>query len=982
MALLAALAFLPLFQTWVGNLMIAHYPDLHGSMGSLSVGFNEVDVEDLHLEFGSAVLTVPSLQAKVSAIDWLRQRSVRVRTLVAAGWTLELRAPPEAAGGTGTRQPTADPGASTGAITGGQPAGTGRVRGLLERWALPWPDSLEGVDVAGEVRIVAADTATGSEPIRIQVSAQGGGLDAGREGDFAVAASATGPGLPANTLAARGRVRVGLLKSRALGRASLEADLTARGGAMATELDETIHLAIERDAGGGEHYSLDIVNGPRHLATIDGQLAQTGGSVTGAWKVDLSDGDVRPFHPDLPWPRFRAAGEGRFEAGSEGRRIRASGRLDAVVSQWTGLPRWLKPLDSARIGATFDATHDGTTLQITALRTEVTASGQSPGPLLAAESLQPFVWDERTRTLAVSAPASDWIEASVHRLPLSWLSAPSEEWTFAGGDLSGHFRIRYAQGAFALNSIAPLIGVGATVQRAGRALGSGLDFSLAAKAEASDRGWRVAAAPLIVSRLGRPVATIGIEVAQSREVDAPVAVTGSWSADLDALAATAPPTKSGWIRGRAASGTFSATVGPATSLESAFRVAGHNPADAFSGSVRARIEADHTVTFRAPLTLALGGGSTDCSVDGTWTDDAADGQIELSVVGQDVALERLRPLAAAWASATLPSEVPSPGAHSPLPFWGDWVGRATFALARLRAGAQDYTSVGGTLEFDHHRLRLKSGRGELPHHRLVTWDGAVTFGDAPGAPYTLTAAAGTSDIDVAALIPAPEPGEDSVVEGHFSVARTLSGSGAGWQDLMAHTRTTVRLSSAGGIVRWFKSNVADGIPQASNATADALGTMGSVVGSLFGVKRGSLEPARNRLGAHAEAVLEFSNQVAEIGYDSITATAEEQPDGSFRLSGISLQAPHVFATGSGRFGWRAGLALGAQPLSLDLRIGGRGRIAELLTQSGLPLTPAVAPGTAVLGETFHFGGTLEHPDRSQWHDRLAQAANRPAEKPR
>src|SRR5208282_1369033 len=65
-----------------------------------------------------------------------------------------------------------------------------------------------------------------------------------------------------------------------------------------------------------------------------------------------------------------------------------------------------------------------------------------------------------------------------------------------------------------------------------------------------------------------------------------------------------------------------------------------------------------------------------------------------------------------------------------------------------------------------------------------------------------------------------------------------------------------------------------------------------------------------------------------------------------------------------------------QPLSLELRLGTRGKLSELLADAGLLSPDKDGLGYALLGQPIRFGGTLEHVDATQWNEMLVKAATR------
>ena len=84
-AIFLAAAFSPDVQTWIAQKALAGQPGLHASLGSLSAGLARTDVTDLHLEIDGAVLTLPSLQARLPLTTAVWKRKVLVGSLVAKG---------------------------------------------------------------------------------------------------------------------------------------------------------------------------------------------------------------------------------------------------------------------------------------------------------------------------------------------------------------------------------------------------------------------------------------------------------------------------------------------------------------------------------------------------------------------------------------------------------------------------------------------------------------------------------------------------------------------------------------------------------------------------------------------------------------------------------------------------------------------------------------------------------------------------------
>ena len=960
-------------QTWIAQAVLARHPSVQGSVGSLSAGFGKIEVEDLHLACNGAVLTLPSLQANLPLTAAVWRRKVFIRSLVAKGWTLDLTRTGEPDLGRARAAAAAGP---LEALSAQKVAGA--FLGMLSGWKLPGDMLADGVDLEGDV-LVALPSKTST---RLHVTIKGGGLAAGHEGAFAVDASdaIVGSDLSVTVFAAHGRLTIAMPSPQTFSRFEFQADLSAKGGSLPEGLALSADIAAVRNPGGAD-CSLDLSRGGRHIASASARLPEATGRIDGTWKIDLRDTDLAPFVPDSPLPTFAAVGDGRFDADPSFARIDAQGRLKAVASHWEVVAPALGRLGPVALDVSLELTHSGQTLQVRHLSVSLAASASSA----LVQSLQSFAVNERTGSLKIADAHGDWIGGSFQGFPMAWLSHPNDQFVFADGEVAGQFAIRYANGVFALHSKAPLVASGISIQHAGRTIGRGLDFSVPLLIDFASQEWQVEAAPFTVAIAGRRLATVEAKAVRQAGADPSISITGTWNADLEALAAQAAIPGIHWIPGRAASGDFSANLGSPTEMEAKLTIAGHDPAKSVTGSVHADFNADGSVGILAPFKIATGSVMSDLSAEGTWSKDEAGVRVDAKVTGKDVALEHLRMLAApAAAAAGVPFPAgtaagPGPertdaGIRDGKPFWGDWIGSVTVGFDRLRAGNRDFIGVAGTFDIGPRSLRLMYGRAVLPKHSQANAEGSVSFDAAAELPYALKAAADIHEADAAPFFGELQKGKDPILEGRFSVACKLAGQGATLQDLAARTQEEFHLASTDGIVRLLKVNVAESLPEVTTPVSDALGTVGSFMGSLIGLKHDSTASGEIHLNKVTEAVLDFTNQVSEIGYEKMTVDAVRGPDRSIRIVNLEIDAPDERMTGSGRITYVEGVPIPAQPLSAELLFSARGRIADLLSTAGLLPAQRDKTGYTPLNQTVHFGGTLEHIDQSSWHDFLVKAA--------
>jgi hypothetical protein len=323
---------------------------------------------------------------------------------------------------------------------------------------------------------------------------------------------------------------------------------------------------------------------------------------------------------------------------------------------------------------------------------------------------------------------------------------------------------------------------------------------------------------------------------------------------------------------------------------------------------------------------------------------------------------------------------PTDGARDRAPFWGTWRGSVAFTFDALKAGDHEFSDVGGTLEIEPASLRLEGGRGGIDHHSLTKVEGTVAFDAASDRPYQVRATTAlATEIDAATLFPAHESHQLALVEGRFSLSGDITGSGSSLDDLLGRSEAKFHLASTTGVLRLLQTSVAESIPEASTPVKDSLDTVGSAVGALFGHHEDFMNAGKNTLSKNAEAVMSFTNEVAEIGCDSITVDAVRGGDGTIRLSAIEVKARDEHLTGTGTVSYESGTPLFREPLSVDLQLGVRGRAADLLSKAGLLSPSKDALGYALLSGPIHLGGTLERIDTGAWHQLLVEAATRKPE---
>jgi hypothetical protein len=980
-AVVALIALTPPFQTWFARMEYLDRPDLKASVGSVSAVFGRLEVEDAKFEYGRAVLTLPSLRARLPLIKAMWRKQLFVGTLVAKDWILDLSrlsdepdVEVEVTSGGGSA-------AVTPAAPAPEKAAAWAFAGILSGRSLPFEASLDGVDLDGEV-IVAPFP--GKPPVHVHVTVTGGGMAAGRDGTFVIDASPVSDDAPSQPASpsAHCRLVVAMDSPRSVGRLQARTDLHVVLGSRPVDATLSAEAANSR-SDLGETYAVDLSQGDRHIITLKASFPMAARRFSGGWKVDLRDSDFTSFPEIRNLPSFAGNGDGEFDTDASFARIHVKGGLAGVVSDFGTWAPAAQRLCPAAVEANFDLTHSGHLVHFT--NALVTLAGADRLITTRVKAAQAFDVDEANGAVKVSDLDSDWLLVSLRRFPLSRLLPLPGGLAFSGGEADASFTVRATSTGYSLRSGAPLVATGVSVDRAGLPVARDLVLSFPVFADRDAKQWSFQWSPLGVASGNHTLATFDAKATLDTDMKHPMAIVGSFKSDLDVIATSPALPGFHWVTGRSASGDFTASVGSSSEIECKLAVVGHDPTHTVTGTVNADEEANGAGEFLAPLKMAFGTDVSEVSLEDSWKGKGAEPYTELKLTSDDVALAHLRllavPIAAAGGvSLSIPSGGGPPrwapaGVRDIAPFWGDWVGRVTIAFEKLRTGDQDLLDVGGTFEVDHSSIQLEGGHGELPSKSMANMEGSIVFDGAAERPYVLKGSeGGLSNIDSALLLP-PKKGEDPVIEGHFTVAGTIAGTGINLDDLIDRTEMEIHLSSTTGIVRILATDIADVIPETKEPVSDALGDAGNFVGStILGIKDRSIEPGKNKVGKVPQAVIDFTNQVAEIGYDKISVTAVRGSDRSIRLVDLEMTASDVHLKGKGKISYVKGLAVSEEPIDVELQLGVRDVLTKKLATAGLLSSAKDALGYSLLNQPVRFAGTLDRVDASQWHDLLAQAA--------
>jgi hypothetical protein len=891
------------------------------------------------------------------------QHRVQVSRLVAKGWVLDL---------THAVMPSAVAKAPAGRVTEfsllpSAYADTPPVpspaafAGILNQLQLPFDLSLAGVDLAGEILLPALP---GRPAARAKVTLTGGNLAAGQPGKFDYTATVVfeGADAPVQELKVTGTLGVVMDTPRSIARfvASTTAD------AIGPKLPQDVRLAFDVSAARwtrGENYAIVLHSGSKQLAAMETSFAAGESHLRGTWRLDLHDTDLAPFLLGRELPVFAAVGEGRFDVDTTFDELNASGRLDATAGGLAAVRAPLAVLGTVHLTADFDFAQRGNATRVERLSLSLAGAR----PVATVRALQAFEFNLKTSELNVADPAGDLLSVQIQGLPVAWVSPLLGRLGFnvTGSELRGDFAASARNGGFSLRSKTPLAVNDLALSDAdGRSLVRGVDIVLNAAADFAPQGWQFACSPLTASSGGVPLMVLELKAGQRSGPDQPIKVAGNWTAQLPALLKQGG--RDGVLSAGEAKGDFAGSFD--TKREIQLKLALTNLRSAVAGAlpsvqadVRADLQPDGSITFNAPFLFDRAGRKSDFTLAGTALRTAGKVALTARLTGGSVRLDDLQVLALPWlspagASPGRPAALAAPAE----PFWEGVTGECTLALKQLAYGADlQLADVGGVLRFEPAALRLDEGRAGFGPDSAAQVSGALTVQPASTPGYGLSADVSVSNFDVGAVFRAIDPTRRPTVEGRVTLVTHLAGSGATLPELAERTRGDLRVTGKSGVFRALSVDISDRIQKTTSSVA--------TIGSLLGV-------VTDDFVNKARILSDIAKSLSEIPYDQLSLTATRDASLNLQLKDFTLISPEVRIGGKGSIRYQAGVPILAQAMNLQLSLGTRGKLGDLMKRAGLLEAQQDSLGYAAFSVPLKLGGSLAKPDSSAIRDALLNSA--------
>ncbi len=962
----AGIVLIPGFQTWAARRALEGQSGYAVTLGRVSAGPSQVRLENVRVVRAGAVLTLPSLQADLPILSALLRQQVRVRRLVAHGWTLDLTqaqrsVPVPAVARSGPREFSLLPSAYAEVAASVPPV---VFAGIFSQLRLPVDLSLSGVDLAGDVLLPALP---GRPAARAHVTLTGGNLAADHPGKFDYTAGFLFEGENAAVRELRVSGTLGLVMDTPRTFTRFVAATTA--DATGPKFPGAVKLALELSAArsaAGENYAVAVRSGAKQIAAIETSYAAGESHLRGAWRLDMHDTDLAPFVLGQELPVFESVGDGRFDVDTDFTELIASGRLNATAAGLGAINPQLAVLGSVQVVADFDVAQRGNATRVD--RLALTITGEKP--VATVRALQAFEFNLKTGELSVADPAKELLGVVFQGLPVSWVApllGPAGVMV-TGNVLQGEFAASARNGGFRLRPKAPLtMGHVSVSLRDGRPLLRAVDLTLSASADYAPQGWQVEFASLTVSSRGAPMFALALKVGQLAGKDQPLKVVGDWTAQLPGLLDQPLATGRNLLSAGEAQGNFAASLGPQREFQARLAltrlVASAGPAlPTLTAELRADVDSTDKITFNAPLVFERAGRKSDLTLAGTLTPGATGRTLAARLTSDQLAIEDVQTLvlpllASAEPSALTPGMTPARPAAA---VWSGLNGRCALSLKKVIWNDQlQVSDLSGAIALDPTVLKLADLRAVFGPDSTVKLSGGLTFYPGGTPIYGFAADLALDNFDLSAVFRALDPTRPPTIEGRVNLLSHLTGQSASLADLAAVTRGDLKVTGKSGIFRAFSVDLSDRIQKTQSRVV--------AIGSLLGV-------VTDDFVNKTKILADITKSLSAIPYDQLSLTATRDESLNLLVRDFTLISPEVRIGGSGNIRYATGVPLLAQSLQAQLSLGTRGRLGDLMKRAGLLEPQLDNLGYSAFAVPLKLGGTLERPDTTAIRDALLNSA--------
>jgi len=970
LALALTVAFTSAFQTWAVRRALQARTDLQGDVTEVSVGLRRVDLTHLRVQGDGYRLAMPSVRIDLPVITAARGR-LEIDRLVAKGWTLDLTAAP----GRWAQQVRQSPAlagyaavlAAVGAA-GELPAAVTPAEGfagIFSQLGLPADVAVREAELEGEVIFPLGP---GKAPGRARLLLTGGGLRSGADGRFTLVAAVAvdDPAAKVNQLDTRSEVIARMDTPRSFERIQATVVAIASGPQAPNGARLTFDLDARRDAG-GEQYGVVFRSAVRTLAELRGVYRGDSAVLSGTWSIDTQSGDLSPFTLGQPLPAFTVTGRGTYAVDRRFAEVQVAGAMQAQAERLEILAAPLASVGLVRLAADFDLAGLGPAIHVKRL----SASLSGDAPVARVEALQGFEWDRRTGELRVAAPEQELMRVELQGVPMGWIQPFAGGPLLEGSPLRGEIRALARAGRFSIRTSAPLSVQGLSVRQDGRPIATQLDLRLVGTGDYTPQGWQAELSEVSAQSGGTNLLSLRARLGQALGGGQPVKATGDLQANLGALMRQPFVAEYAALTQGEGRIDYTVTWSDRKELGVAFAFSGLQASDqllpAFKGEVRADLLPDGRIDVRVPLQITQAERVSDLELVAAIKPVADLQEITAQLTSRSLHVQDVQVLAALVPGGTTsPGAGTSGGPSGPAgPVWQGYTGRLALDLKRVVYSPTVVVhQVVGSVRLGPSALVVEEISAALGEGGMVKLGGQVSFDGAHLAPYALTADLAVNGFDPGPLLRAFNPTAAPPVEGKFDLTTRLAGRSSSLGGLADAASGGLNLSSRGGTLRALSVDLTE------YARA---GTRLASVAGLIGIATGDQRVLR--YSERLKAASELTTDLSAVTFDQLTVQVERTPENHYVIKDLAVISPTLRLLGSGVIEHQPGVSVWSQPLSLNLQLGARDRLAGQLRTLKLLAEQTDALGYSPLVENLVLDGSLENIGTNRFRELLVQALN-------
>jgi hypothetical protein len=295
-----------------------------------------------------------------------------------------------------------------------------------------------------------------------------------------------------------------------------------------------------------------------------------------------------------------------------------------------------------------------------------------------------------------------------------------------------------------------------------------------------------------------------------------------------------------------------------------------------------------------------------------------------------------------------------------VPFWSGVTGQCVLALKKVTYNDQfQVTDVTGVIRLEADALKLVEVRAGFGPDSTVRLNDGITFHPAVPQPYVLALDLALENFDLAPVFRPEGSARPATVEGRANLLSHVTGTGATLDALAGRARGALQVSSKGGIFRALSADLSDRIQKTQSRVA--------AIGSFLGI-------VTDDYVNKTKILADIAQSLAEIHYDQLNLAVTRDASLNFQIKDFSLIAPEIRLGGGGLIHFAAGVPVADQALELQLKLGARGRLGDLMQRAGLLEAAQDNLGYAAFAVPLKLGGTLARTDTSAIRDALLNSA--------